>query len=614
MGTLKLPDPNHFSICDHFVLGFALWTIISNLTALTGGSLLHLIFFFFLSVCLLLLSRLWLKKGLTLHSPSETPEDNENPSQFKHRCLFWTVTVLAVCLTLIANRPDPDDTFYVNLAVAAADEPGAPILQNDTMHSLSGASILLPTFKTHSIEMLAAAISFLISIPAIYIFHIFLAVLAAMFTIFAYGKLFRIIAPEHWSWGVLTVFLFLCANGDVHRTYGNFSFVRLHQGKGMFLSVMVPLLITYSLQFARHPTPKYWMLLSSAQIASIGITSTALWVAPLVALLAILSGMPEMSIKSQVKRILLELSTSLYIAGLGLYIKLNYRMPDMVFAENIDSFRLLADSIKYVFGYGYFAAASGLIILTTWLFCQNRLARRLCLVFPLCVVSIFMNPLLIDFLVNNLTGRWTYWRFFWIFPLPTIIGIAFLTLLSSTKLPLSSLKRYGVYSFLLVIFFGFLPDKYIFSETNWTRIGFPGLKITDEYWIARALNDLLEDRVNVLVPQTISVWLTTFHKHPFPLLSRTLYCSVLYPEESGQAILALKLYIMGSKKLDNAAFFFRDGLQRYQVKGVCFALSNPWAVEIRKVLNNLKFDKFQDLPPLPYEIWISPEVVRSEKI
>lgn len=620
MGTLKLPDPNHFSICDHFVLGFALWTIVSNLTALTGGSLSHLIFFFFLSVCLLLLSRFWLKKGPILHSSSKTPRDKKNPSQFKHRCLFWTMTVLAICLTLIAHRPDADDTFYVNLAVAAADAPSTPILQTDTMHSLSGASILLPVYKTHSIEMLTGAISFLTRIPAIYVFHIFFAGLAAMFTIFAYGKLFRIIAPEHWSWGVFTVFLFLCANGDVHRTYGNFSFVRLHQGKGMFVSIMIPLLITYGLQFARHPTLKYWILLSSAQITSIGMTSTALWVAPLIAVLAVLSGIPAMNVQDQVKRILAGFSTSLYVIGLGLYIRLNYHInldyhiPGVIFTENVAPFRLLTYSIKYAFGYEYFAMASGLITLTTWVFCQNRLARRLCLIFPLCVILIFMNPFLIGFLANNLTSSLVYWRFFWILPLPTIIGIAFLTLLSSTKLRLSSLERYAVYLLLLVIFFGFLPDRYIFSETNRTRIGFPGLKVPDQYRIARTLNDVLRDRVNVLVPQTVSVWLTTFHNHPFPLLSRTQYYSFLYPEESREAILALKLYIMGSKKPENASIFFRDGLQRYQVKGVCFALSNPWAAEIRNILNDLKFEKFKNFPPLPYEIWISPEMVRSAQI
>jgi hypothetical protein len=223
-----------------------------------------------------------------------------------------------------------------------------------------------------------------------------------------------------------------------------------------------------------------------------------------------------------------------------------------------------------------------------------------------------MNPFLVGLLANHLTGQVTYWRFFWILPLPTMIGIAFLAPLS--KLRLSTLKRYSIYFLLLLMVFGFLPDTYIFSEANHTRIDFPGLKVPDQYWIAKILNDVLKDRGNVLVPQTISVWLTTFHHHPFPLLSRTVYCNFLYPEKSGHVILSLKLYIMGSKRPDNATIFLRDGLQRYQVKGVCFALSNPWAAEIRNVLNDLNFEKFKNFSPLPYEIWISPEMIRSAQI
>ena len=56
--------------------------------------------------------------------------------------------------------------------------------------------------------------------------------------------------------------LVLVAAGETHRWYGNFSFVRMWQGKAIFLSVFMPLVYAYALRFAVRPNLRDWTMLA----------------------------------------------------------------------------------------------------------------------------------------------------------------------------------------------------------------------------------------------------------------------------------------------------------------------------------------------------------------
>src|SRR6185369_3247695 len=69
--------------------------------------------------------------------------------------------------------------------------------------------------------------------------------------------------------------------------YGNFAFVRLWQGKSIVLSVFMPLVYENALRFAARPGRRDWMMLMAAQIAAVGVSSSALWLAPVGAAVAL---------------------------------------------------------------------------------------------------------------------------------------------------------------------------------------------------------------------------------------------------------------------------------------------------------------------------------------
>ena len=611
------PDSINLRICDCFVFGFGLWTVLCHLTVFTEGSLFDLMLSYGLTGALLLY---WKRlRRQPLHTPGSS-----GPTAFRRQrvqeMVLWGLVMIAVGITLAANRPDPDDCRYINRAVTAAEDPDAPILQRDTMHLIAHAS-MKPSSKVISNEMLAAALSWGTHVPPIYIFHLLFPPVMAILMILAYGELFKILSPTYWAYGVLGVMIFLIANGEVHRTYGNFSFVRLHQGKGVLVSVLVPLLIVYGLRFANRPSGRNWLLLGLTQITAVGMSSSALLIAPVVAVLSVFTGVSLLP-QSPGRKILLFVSgtcASWYVIALGAYIQIPYMtraytqmvriksMPDVWTTDLIQRINehyqdMFTPQLEFVFGHSHFTMICALILLTAWVLADTRIARRLCLVFPIALGILVINPFAMKFLVRYLTND-LYWRVFWMLPLPVMAGIVLLAPLSRFPSWIKRL-RYGGYALLLLLLLttAMISDDYIFSESNGVTVGVPGLKVPPEYQVAGLFNNFFDDRPNILAPEEVALWLPTMPAHPYPLVARLIYANSLYLPGEANERTVLVGYLMGAERPENAPQFLSEGLQRYQIAGVCVPLSNPWIDEIRTVLHRAEMTRYQVM--LSYEIWV----------
>jgi hypothetical protein len=196
---------------------------------------------------------------------------------------LWLLAAAAVVLTLVSHRPDVDDAFYMNAAVSTADAPGQALLSLDGMHGIAGLPLYLPVYRVHSFELLNGALSYLTGIPVIYCFHWLSAAAAALLAPLAWATLFRILTPRQWLASVVTLAVVLIAAGETHRWYGNFAFVRLWQGKAVFLTVGRTADLRVRAALRRASQPARLAMLAAAQIAAVGCTSSALWAAPVAA-------------------------------------------------------------------------------------------------------------------------------------------------------------------------------------------------------------------------------------------------------------------------------------------------------------------------------------------
>src|SRR6185437_11875490 len=200
------------------------------------------------------------------------------------------VAAAAVCITLVASRPDADDAFYRSVSATLLRFPQQPVLVHDTLYRLPDVPILLQFYRLSNYDVLVGTLARITGADHMVVAYLFLPSAFAAFCILAWAYLLRRIVPARWPWALLILFVCVLALGEMHRAYGNFAFVRLFQGKSILVTGMVPVIAGSALRFARHGGLRHWLLLFAAQIAALGVSASALFVAPAAAALGLAGG------------------------------------------------------------------------------------------------------------------------------------------------------------------------------------------------------------------------------------------------------------------------------------------------------------------------------------
>lgn len=520
--------------------------------------------------------------------------------------LLWVLALLAVAVALVAHRPDLDDSFYLNLAVASADAPGDPLLAGDTLHGVPGLPLHHPVYRVHTWEVWNAAISRLTGIPVAAVFHFVSASLVALLVPLAWARLFRRLVPRHWLWAVAAVLWVLVIAGDAHRWYGNFAFVRIWQGKSVFLSVLLPVIWSAGLDFARRPSTRGFLLLGAAQVAALGCTSTAVWAGPAAALSAAACALP--SVRYAWRRLGATVLASAYVLILGLGVQQSVFQdrearltagPDAIVAERIERKRLLVDqrhapgtqlarSLDLVTGAGLLQAVCIAAVLGAWALAPRGLGRRFACGVPLAVWALLLNPYFSSELARFAIGG-SHWRALWVLPIP-----ALLALLLTAPLELSR-RRLVAVPITLAAFaaFGIVPAHSALSPANGVSLRSPGLKFpVEEHALARAFSSRLPAGSVVVAPRRIAAWLPTFHDRVHPILARDAYLVGFRTQLGGQNV-ALRVlmtdFVSGRGDEPDAARHFVRGLQRFGVDAV-LVVARPETQVTRKTLREVGFE------------------------
>jgi hypothetical protein len=528
---------------------------------------------------------------------------------------LWALALVCVAITLVSHRVDIDDAFYVNLAAAAADAPADGLLVEDTLHGVPGLPLHHPTYRVQSYEIWNGALALLTGIPAIACFHFVSAGLAALLVPLAWARLFRRLLPRHWLWAVAGLVWVLLAAGDAHRWYGNFAFVRMWQGKAVFLSVFLPLVWAYALDFALRPTHRTWWLLAAAQVAALGCSSSAVWAAPAAALAAACSALrPD---RHGWRRLAVVMLASIYVLGIGVAVRetvsAERQQREAARSEQSQARataeraalhaagRQLHGGLQAVTGGGRLAAVSLAALLAAWACVGPGLARRFAVVVPLAGLLVLFNPYATDWISRNAVGP-SYWRAFWVLPIPALLAL----MLTAPLEPLARRPWLGRAATLVALaLFALLPLRSTLSEKNGVTLALPRLKVPQEaYRLAEIFTDQVSPGATVVAPMAVSVWLSTFHDRLHPLVVRDWYL-VPFRKRLGKPDLQLRmlmtLHAAGNAKDPRASYWFGHGLARYDVGGV-FLYVTPEIAEVREVLHDAGFEPTFTTPR--YEIWV----------
>jgi hypothetical protein len=435
---------------------------------------------------------------------------------------LWTLCALCAGVTLLAQKPEFDDGGNLLVAVIAADQPEATLFGPEFHNGLPNLPAAFLIYKVHSLEVLEGALSYLTKRPVLDIAHVVIPPLAAFLVPLVFANLFRLLIPRRWIWGLVVLMFLLFMMGDTHQSYGNFAFIRLQQGKAIFLTLVVPLLMVYGLAFALQPSSKRWWMLVAAQIACVGLSSPALWIAPLVAALALVCGLDGS--RRSLRIFLIGISSSVYLVLLaaGMWLRLHGTVDT---STTMTSAELMRDALEKVLGDGPMSVLSLLAVLGAWTVAKAPIERRVALVFPLAFLLAW-NPLWAKSFAESVTHPLVYWRVFWILPLPVLLALLSTAPIEAEwagwfrRAPYG--LRIGVTLGASVAVFYALSEVSTLSAENRVRWAPPYWKVPrEEFAAACSLVEHAPARASVLAPNDVTTWITTLHEHPRPLVIRT---------------------------------------------------------------------------------------------
>lgn len=619
-------------LCDGALIAFAIWTVLANATVLPGGTLDELIQR--AGIALVLgtgLAWTWRKRS-ERGGPGPVPSGSSPSSSMRvgaalvaagfaavfvpgaHDAALWwsgialllglafiegrragpqvepapgaesdsparqigllALSLLAVVVSLVLHRFGADDAFYINLAVAAVDQPDMPLLARDTLHGLAQPYPVMPIYMLQSFELLTAAIARITGIEALTIAHLFMPSCAAFLVPLASARLMRHLAPRRWLACVAVVTLIYLFVGDGLRGYGNFGLVHLYHGKAIFRTCGVALIAAYAIEYARAPSRARWARLALAQIAALGLTSSALWIAPSVAGLAFLCGTPFSLRPSGLARLAGGLATSFYPIAAGLWLTTELEQAVTALGPRAEEARLFSIAFRDVLGHGPVAVLFAASMLGAWGAAPTSLARRFALVFPLGFLLLFWNPYLAPFLARTATGNATYWRVFWVLPLPCLVALTVTAPIDWLRSP--RWPRFAGASLALglasILYWG--PTRYILSAENRTRLAWPTIKFPPgELATARAIVARTQPGDHVLAPADIGRWLPTLHGHPFPLLVRDAYLDAQLGLLGDREVLRRRALtgMAGGEEATNVAKKLGRAVEDYGLAAVCLS-------------------------------------------
>lgn len=572
------------ALLDLAVLAFAAWTLLCHAAVLSGGGLAHAVAA--AAVLALGAAALAARRGLpAVGAPA--PDDRT----------LWALGALCAAAVLIAHRPDSDDALYLGFAAGAADFPTAPLLRDDTLYGLPGLPIVLSTYRFHAIEPLFAAVSLVTGMGVLSASHLLAAPLWGFLAPSAWARLMGEVAPERRALGAAAAVAYLLADGSAHGGWGNLAFVRLFQGKAAFLTVLAPAVAAYALRFGREAAPRNWLLLAAGLVASAGLTSSALWAAPLIAGAAFASvWRPTREGWRAAAAFAAAAAHPLAVAWLLRAGMKSGALGAQRLAAGME-WVLLEGTAAYVTGVGPHRWALLAMALLAPAFAAPGAARRWSAA-SLGAFFLFFNPWLGPWAAANLTSPPNYYRVFWLLPMPAFFGLAAAAAADPVR---TRLLRVLAAAVLLA---AFVPSRWALSAANGVRLGFPGPKVPAEFPIAATVNAAVPPRARVLAPAEVSQWLVMERGHARPLLMKDIYFDELHralPAEDIVRRRALMSHVGGERAARLGSPAFRAGLAEHGPGGVVLEARLPWADEARGDLAAAGYAR--RLESSGYELW-----------
>ncbi len=508
-----------------------------------------------------------------------------------------TLIICAMFITLVSHRPDIDDAFYLNLAVSAIDHPDWPLLRFDGMYGEQGLPLLAYFYRVSSYELLVATVSSFTQMPAPAVYYILAPTIMAAFVVIAHWLALRELSGKWAMTGLVVTLIALVTWGDVHRSYGNFSFVRLFQGKAALVSICVPALVYYASRYARRRDGYSWGCMALTQIAAIGFSSTALVVAPAAAALFLIGSWRPNA--ADTKMLGFGLAASFY--AFATIIFLAQGMEDTSNLASTGQTVTTAKGLTTVLGEGGRAYLALFALLAAPLLATSPTRHRMLAGTVLATVVLALNPLTAGLIAKSVSNM--SWRIFWSVPFPLWVGLTGAGI-AAYGTGLRAWKSGMAAGMALAITFTFVPGKWTVSAQNHTRLAPPGYKVAPAYGIAKEVVEVTPQDGTVLAPWSVSTWIPTFRRHPPLVAVRPHYLSIIrasHGEKEAEMRNLMARFVSGGRITNRQR---RRILEEIEVRGIATVVlfkGRPFEPQVARRLQGMGFNR---RTADRYDIWV----------
>jgi len=541
--------------------------------------------------------------------------------------ILLILVVLASIITLAAHRPDQDDAFYLGTIVSILDKPDQPLLIFDGMYGENHLPFLSGIYRVHSYEILGAAISRLTGQSPLFVYYnLFPALFAGLVIITNYLAI-KEVAGRWAVFGLLLTIIVFLTWGDGHRFYGNFSFVRLFQGKGILVSICVPALFYYGFRFVTMQRLQDWIMLGLIMVVTVGISSSGLVVAPLASLLILLAGWGPSAKRTQVffkglaAFVFLLLPVLIVLQGTadlpygvdlhpnsaGLNYKIesiNHDVLNQTVLSSVES--ITEEGLGKVIGNGTRAWISIFCLLL----CINlsvRIGSRSGVVlrrYLVLLLLVIFNPFTVYFISKVLAGNFS-WRIFWVAPIPLIMGLTGSLILARGHHSSRSTKVLGVFLYISLLAAFMISGPWTISRENRTELRAPSYKINpSQYSVAEFIVANTPEGGMMVAPWDISWILPLFSHHPRIFAVRQHYMGLLrfkFGEDEVKSRERMMQYITGVPGAETFAAEVEKLIEVKDISTIAFSTQLPWRNSFSE---DLKLMGFSQYSREGYLVWV----------
>ncbi|MGC1377909.1 MAG: DUF6077 domain-containing protein [Anaerolineales bacterium] len=399
--------------------------------------------------------------------------------------LLLCLGILGLVLALLTNKTNIDDYNYVPNVTYFLQNPGKPMdFLVHYFYAAPPAPFVLSYNQITSMpyEYSQGILARFTKVNFLDIYYIFMpAIMGFMIPLANYFLLSKFTKNTTLAlMGTTITVVLLLTLTEIERTFGNFAFPRIFQGKAVMISIGIPCFAAFSLAYFAQKSLKGWVSILATVTALVGVSNTSALLFPILAGILLISWGAAEWHTLKTKKMSFLIDGFFYLTGcsLAIFYLLFLFIKLKVNGGSDDPFSLINgltfwDNMRLLINPNFplTIIVVALMLLLT-IFAVKGWQRRFVVAWALAMIALFLNPLAAKFLMGTLIPNIIYWRLIYLLPFPISAAVCMSAVINKFESKYKLAINVSVCALLALSVFG-----YLFHFSNGNQLDFATYKL-----------------------------------------------------------------------------------------------------------------------------------------